>query len=960
MQPFKIPTPFSPGVRNTRKFAKPVAFGAACLLSLLTACGGGGGSSAPAATAPTISTQPTSVTVVAPATATFTVAAAGTSPTYQWKRNGTALANTANASYTTPATTAADDAAHFSVTVSNSLGSVTSADATLHVNFVTINGQPTNQATTTGGNATFSVGAAGATGGTLSYQWKKDGSAISGATSASLALTGVSATDMASYSCDVVGQLNGTTTPVTTTAAATLALVDPPVITGQPGDQTVGEGAPASFTVSATGGGTLSYQWRVRNAPIVGATSATLLIPAAALTDEGSYSCIVTNTQNGAAQIRSTSPAILRVVTLPIFSSQPTGATIFPGDAYILSAAATANGTLTYQWRKGGIDLPGATGSSYVITSATVADGGDYTCIATNTQFGVAASATSNVATVIVQLSPAITSEPGSRSVMDGQTASFSITAKGLGLTYTWYKNGTAIPASNAPSYTTPAVTLADTGAQFWCVVSNGTPPDVTSATATLTVTPMVTQFKASSQSLSLGEGVILTYTFDASSTATLQIGGGTPATVISGGSTIDYPGGNTTYSLAVTSAGTTTTTSLSVVVKTYTPTNLYVVNHDSNDLYHYPVTPTSSTFVGTPAGSPVATGTGPVHVVASPDEKYLYVTNNTGASISAYSVDATTGALTSLGAATTLTTYGSPWCSAVDPTGSRLYVACDNGIEVFTLTPGTGVPVAAPSLNLALPGRVQGDLLMHPSGAYLFVADYGHSKVKAYAIDPTTGALSFSSEVTTDTNPTGLTFDRAASLLFTRGNSAGTDGSGHPFNAAVDVISLDLQTGILTSKSTFAGYGAQPAYSTANGAPFYGPFVRGTNGRHGLAFSRKPGIDHLFNGYVGDAVFGSYFSEYTVDLPSATVTGDFANPLWGIGSPYFISNWSLFTSGSDSIIGDRSGTIFIVPLPDSGVLISFKSDNNGRITAMANFSGEITRATGTNPAHGCFTGTLQ
>jgi len=140
-----------------------------------------------ASVAPSITTQPASVTVTAPATATFSVVASGTATlTYQWKKNGTAISGATAASYTTPATTSADNAAVFTVTVTNTAGSVTSSNATLTVTTVvapTITTQPTSKSVTAGSTATFSVVASGTA--TLTYQWKKGGTAISGATAAS-------------------------------------------------------------------------------------------------------------------------------------------------------------------------------------------------------------------------------------------------------------------------------------------------------------------------------------------------------------------------------------------------------------------------------------------------------------------------------------------------------------------------------------------------------------------------------------------------------------------------------------------------------------------------------------------------------------------------------------------------------------------------------------------------------
>lgn len=83
---------------------------------------------------PTIAQQPQGASVAAGQTARFEVVAGGTAPlTYQWRRNGSAIANAIGASHTTPPVTAGDNGARYSVVVSNLAGTVTSADAVLTV-----------------------------------------------------------------------------------------------------------------------------------------------------------------------------------------------------------------------------------------------------------------------------------------------------------------------------------------------------------------------------------------------------------------------------------------------------------------------------------------------------------------------------------------------------------------------------------------------------------------------------------------------------------------------------------------------------------------------------------------------------------------------------------------------------------------------------------------------------------
>jgi len=167
---------------HTTHLALPVVlvFG----LALLASCGGG--SADRSADPPQITMQPVSQTVNVGQTATFTVSATGAMPlTYQWQKNGASIPGATSATYTTPATTSADNGAMFGVTVMHSTQSVASSLATLTVNGIPLNitSQPTSQTVIAGQTATFSVTATGTA--TLSYQWQKNQVNIAGATSAS-------------------------------------------------------------------------------------------------------------------------------------------------------------------------------------------------------------------------------------------------------------------------------------------------------------------------------------------------------------------------------------------------------------------------------------------------------------------------------------------------------------------------------------------------------------------------------------------------------------------------------------------------------------------------------------------------------------------------------------------------------------------------------------------------------
>lgn len=173
-----------------------------------------------------------------------------------------------------------------------------------------ISGQPQPLAVCAGQGAAFTVQAAGT--GTLSYQWQKDGAdlanggSISGATNSQLQISSVDANAIGAYRCIVNDTFGGTTSN-----AASLSL-GTTTVTQQPGDQNVSQGQTASFTVAATGLGTLAYQWQKNGTNLAngghyaGVSTATLTVSTADASDAASYRCVVTGncgsvTSSGAA-----------------------------------------------------------------------------------------------------------------------------------------------------------------------------------------------------------------------------------------------------------------------------------------------------------------------------------------------------------------------------------------------------------------------------------------------------------------------------------------------------------------------------------------------------------------------------------------------------------------------------------------------------------------------------------
>ena len=173
---------------------------------------------------------------------------------------------------------------------------------------------------------------------------------------------------------------------------------------------------------------------------------------------------------------------------MPSITTQPVGQTVTAGQTASFMVVATGTAPLSYQWQKDGTAISGATSASYTTAATSSSDNGaKFQVVVSNS----AGSVTSNAATLTVNaaaVAPSITTQPVNQTVTAGQTATFMVVAAGTApLSYQWQKNGTAISGATAASYTTPATTSSDNGAQFVVGVSN-VAGNVTSNAATLTV----------------------------------------------------------------------------------------------------------------------------------------------------------------------------------------------------------------------------------------------------------------------------------------------------------------------------------------------------------------------------------------------------------------------------------------------------------------------------------------
>lgn len=238
-----------------------------------------------------------------------------------------------------------------------------------------------------------------------------------------------------------------------------------PVISSQPANQVVASGGTASFNVTASGSTPLNYQWSFNGTSIIGATNATLILSNIQAGQSGAYSVEVVNSYGAAFS----SNATLNAGAAPAINSQPFSQTVAAGGTASFSVDASGALPLGYQWEFSGVPIAGATNASLQLTNVQFAQTGNYSVSIANA-FGAVLSSN---ATLTVQSSPFLTSQPVSAIVLVGGTVTFTATASGSPpLAYLWTFNGTNLSGATNTTLLLTNVQLSQAG-DYVLTVSN-------------------------------------------------------------------------------------------------------------------------------------------------------------------------------------------------------------------------------------------------------------------------------------------------------------------------------------------------------------------------------------------------------------------------------------------------------------------------------------------------------
>ena len=281
-------------------------------------------------------------------TFTATPSNGGASPAYQWKKNGVNV-GTNSPTYTTTGLVNNDQITCKITSNGTVCGSAvyTSGPITALVNAsptatVTVNGPTTYCAGTNALTLTANSGAG------LTYQWKKGNTNLSGA-------SGINYNPTSTGTYKVVVTNSSGCSKTSAGVAATVNSL--PTATITPAGPTTFCAGTNALTLTANSGTGLTYQWKKGTNIVSGATNINYNP-----ISTGTYKVIVTNS-NGCSKTSTTGVAVT-VNPLPAATITAQGPTTFcPGDSVQLLANSGAG--LTYQWKKSGNNIAGATSVSY-------------------------------------------------------------------------------------------------------------------------------------------------------------------------------------------------------------------------------------------------------------------------------------------------------------------------------------------------------------------------------------------------------------------------------------------------------------------------------------------------------------------------------------------------------------------------------------------------------------------
>lgn len=252
-----------------------------------------------------------------------------------------------------------------------------------------------------------------------------------------------------------------------------------PSFTAEPVSQRVVAFQDVALTSAVSGQNPTLFQWSWNGDRIEGADGARLALNAVDPGQLGSYQVTAVNAFGSVVS----SNAILTVDLPPFVTVAPQSRSVLVGAGVSFTVAATGSGPLSYQWRKSGLPIPFATGTSYTLSRVTTNDAAFYDVLISD-DVGTVASPKA-VLTVLVP--PTLVSQPDDATVLVGQTLRLLSSATGTPpLTYRWRRGTGTLAAQTNALFQATNTQVAQAGG-YTVIVSNPA-GSVTSRVATVSV----------------------------------------------------------------------------------------------------------------------------------------------------------------------------------------------------------------------------------------------------------------------------------------------------------------------------------------------------------------------------------------------------------------------------------------------------------------------------------------
>ncbi|HXI52794.1 MAG TPA: immunoglobulin domain-containing protein [Candidatus Saccharimonadales bacterium] len=440
--------------------------------------------------APEFVDQPASQTVPAGEFVSFEgLATGGPSPAYQWYFNGVRMPGRTDRALPLNEVKP-DQAGAYVLVAANAAGAATSEVATLTVllEAPAFLSQPADQSLLQGSPLRLQADASGAP--PPDFFWRKNGMPVPHQSSSVFFLDEATVEESGLYSV-VASNLMGM---VTSRVAVVTVRTAAPRFVQQPFSQGTLAGQSAFFSAFAEGGPPPTYQWQFQGRDIPNATSETLYLNSVAPEQAGGYTLLAQNAFGTA----TSQVATLEVnVQLPSFYQHPQALLMFIGGSGQLFAGASGAPLPQYQWRREGVDIPGAVQSFLEFTSATEVQAGHYTVTASN----VAGVVTSLVALVTVRAqAPRFTLEPYDQDARAGSEVYLQAVAEGGPPPgYQWWFQGQPLPGETRQILRLENVSPAQAGSYF--VLASNNLGMATSHVAQLVVSAYAPRFLAQPES---------------------------------------------------------------------------------------------------------------------------------------------------------------------------------------------------------------------------------------------------------------------------------------------------------------------------------------------------------------------------------------------------------------------------------------------------------------------------